>query len=106
MVTQLGEDSFFLLKDALITALAGHLNDKGRSSLRRRRGDLLNLKKGSCMERKNYRIIALDMDGTLLTSDKTIVPDTKCHIRAAKKRARHSCGVLHGPHAAGAEAVF
>ena len=38
------------------------------------------------MERKNYRIIALDMDGTLLTSDKTIVPDTVRDIRAASER--------------------
>ena len=38
------------------------------------------------MERKNYRIIALDMDGTLLTSDKTIAPDTVRDIRAASER--------------------
>ena len=47
------------------------------------------------MERKNYRIIALDMDGTLLTSDKSIAPDTVRDIRAAS-----------GPRRAGAEAVF
>ena len=41
------------------------------------------------MERKNYRIIALDMDGTLLTSDKTIVPDTVRDIRAASERGIH-----------------
>ena len=40
------------------------------------------------MERKNYRIIALDMDGTLLTSDKTIAPDTVRDIRAASE-----CGI-------------
>lgn len=41
------------------------------------------------MERKNYRIIALDMDGTLLTSDKTIHPDTVRDIRAARERGIH-----------------
>ena len=41
------------------------------------------------MERKNYRIIALDMDGTLLTSDKTIAPDTVRDIRAASERGIH-----------------
>ena len=41
------------------------------------------------MERKNYRIIALDMDGTLLTSDKTLVPDTVRDIRAASERGLH-----------------
>ena len=41
------------------------------------------------MERKHYRIIALDMDGTLLTSDKTIAPDTVRDIRAASERGIH-----------------
>ena len=41
------------------------------------------------MERKTYRIIALDMDGTLLTSDKTIAPDTVRDIRAASERGIH-----------------
>ena len=41
------------------------------------------------MERKNYRIIALDMDGTLLTSNKTIAPDTVRDIRAASERGIH-----------------
>ena len=41
------------------------------------------------MERKNYRIIALDMDGTLLTSDKTIAPDTVRDIRAASEHGIH-----------------
>lgn len=35
------------------------------------------------MEKKRYRLIALDMDGTLLTSEKTIAPDTIQDIRAA-----------------------
>ncbi len=57
------------------------------------------------MERKNYRIIALDMDGTLLTSDKTIAPDTVRDIRAASDRGIHVvyCTVRRR---AGAEAVF
>ena len=69
--------------------LPGISNDKRKVFPRRRRGDLLNLKKGSCMERKNYRIIALDMDGTLLTSDKTIAPDTVRDIRAASEHGIH-----------------
>ena len=55
------------------------------------------------MERKNYRIIALDMDGTLLTSDKTIAPDTVRDIRAASERGTH---VVYCTGRAGAEAVF
>ena len=41
------------------------------------------------MERKHYRIIALDMDGTLLTTDKTNAPDTVRDIRAASERGIH-----------------
>lgn len=48
--------------------------------------DLFHKEQNSGKELNNIRMIALDMDGTLLKSDKTIHPDTLEDIRAASDR--------------------
>ena len=43
------------------------------------------------MEHFNKRLIALDMDGTLLTSDKRILPETVADMQAASDCGKHVC---------------
>ena len=47
-----------------------------------------------------YKLIAIDMDGTLLKEDKTVSERTKNTIKAAKEKGVQVCGILQRGHAA------